>query len=389
MSPPRKRSFLIITALCMTALFFALFEILSYFIIVKSTHNHYLPKQLKNPEIAQIQTALEKRFSPELGWEPRPPNSHGYRGPDRDIRNALISLFGDSFTFAYHPDIEQSWPRLLEKMVHRPVLNFGVPGYGTDQAYLRFEKYSHGEIKTPYVFLGILSENIARIQSRNFDFYYRSNKVGFTKPRFIIDHRGKLVLLPNPLKSPAEVRLLYQPEFLRKIGAQDYWYQFYEGYGMNRRAHFPYSLFMIQAAPFYLSHYYKRKFENFEVYKLLYQDEAAMLLMEKIIIKFVQRAKENGATPLVFFFPTYNDIVDFQKTGKTVYEPFYRRIKGRYDATLNAMDYFEGYLDQVESPLVFFISIPTGNGHYTPFGERIVAEGFFKDLKKIDRGKNF
>jgi len=53
-----------------------------------------------------------------------------------------IALIGDSFTFSDEASYEESWSYKLERKL-RPqvqVLNFGVSGYGIDQAYLRYKR---------------------------------------------------------------------------------------------------------------------------------------------------------------------------------------------------------------------------------------------------------
>jgi len=48
-------------------------------------------------------------------------------------------VFGDSFVYGRDEEYENTWPYLLESSVgNLEVLNFGVPGYGVGQSYLRF-----------------------------------------------------------------------------------------------------------------------------------------------------------------------------------------------------------------------------------------------------------
>ena len=52
----------------------------------------------------------------------------------------VVSLYGDSYTYATDVSHEDAWSNILSKMVGGRVANFGVGGYGTDQAYLRFNR---------------------------------------------------------------------------------------------------------------------------------------------------------------------------------------------------------------------------------------------------------
>jgi len=53
-----------------------------------------------------------------------------------------IALVGDSYTFGEEVKYENSWGYHLSQLLggEVQVLNFGVPGYGVGQAYLRYEK---------------------------------------------------------------------------------------------------------------------------------------------------------------------------------------------------------------------------------------------------------
>jgi len=57
--------------------------------------------------------------------------------PDR----LRLAVFGDSFVYCDTERIENSWPFILENTIgNLEVLNFGVPGFGLGQSYLRYLK---------------------------------------------------------------------------------------------------------------------------------------------------------------------------------------------------------------------------------------------------------
>src|SRR5262245_4391979 len=100
---------------------------------------------------------------PHLGWRPRigQAAADGTRNdPAFSITSdPCMSMFGDSFTWSEEVDDDYAWSALLALKVHCRVANYGVGGYGTDQAYLRFKSLPpRGEL----VFLNHLSENIVR-----------------------------------------------------------------------------------------------------------------------------------------------------------------------------------------------------------------------------------
>ena len=53
-----------------------------------------------------------------------------------------VAIVGDSFTFGLGVPFESSWGAQLENSMTNTVevLNFGVNGYGIDQAYLRYTR---------------------------------------------------------------------------------------------------------------------------------------------------------------------------------------------------------------------------------------------------------
>jgi hypothetical protein len=77
-----------------------------------------------------------------------------------------IALFGDSFTQSSPVAIEESWGFLLEAELNRSgipceVLNFGVGGYGIDQAYLRWKLEGRG-YHPDIVILGFYALDVRR-----------------------------------------------------------------------------------------------------------------------------------------------------------------------------------------------------------------------------------
>jgi len=97
-------------------------------------------------------------FDPVLGWTVRPNSTgegglfqsgaQGVRSPQRGVDYAgtnpkcRIALVGDSFVFGEEIEFEKSWGHQLEAGLGNvcQVLNFGVPGYGVGQMYLRYKK---------------------------------------------------------------------------------------------------------------------------------------------------------------------------------------------------------------------------------------------------------
>jgi hypothetical protein len=103
------------------------------------------------------------------------------------------------------------------------VLNFGYPGYGTDQAYLRYLR--DGSRFAPHIVLiGLMVENIQRNVSVYRPAYFHSARNAYVKPRFTIRADGSFELLPQPARTVEELRNLVESgRLLGRLYETDYW----------------------------------------------------------------------------------------------------------------------------------------------------------------------
>lgn len=120
-------------------------------------------------------------------------------------RPCRIALVGDSFTFGESVAFEDTWGSALESALqgHCQVLNFGVPGYGVDQMYLRYLRDVrpwHPDI----VILAFISDDVARTMGVYSFLTFPGAGVPFSKPRFVI-RNGELQIINRPLLTAREV----------------------------------------------------------------------------------------------------------------------------------------------------------------------------------------
>jgi hypothetical protein len=134
----------------------------------------------------------------DLGW--------AGRGPDLEPSGSrslpafpqpgdeCASAYGDSFTFGVGLSPGESWPNQLSIRLGCRVANWGEPGYGVDQAVLRF---LGNERERPRIaVLAIWPEDILRSVNRWQYLIASSGEYSF-KPRFVLEE-GKLRLIPIP-----------------------------------------------------------------------------------------------------------------------------------------------------------------------------------------------
>lgn len=177
-------------------------------------------------------------FDADLGWTWRPSSkapdglseidalgARGPReyGPTPAPGKRRVVTFGDSFTFGDEVGSDATFQWILEHFDARlEVLNFGVSGYGTDQALLRFRAL--GRLEAEVVCLGILLENIGRNVNRYRPMWNARTGFCVTKPRFVLDQQGALELLPQPFTTRVELAQAIQDgSVLERIAEHEYW----------------------------------------------------------------------------------------------------------------------------------------------------------------------
>lgn len=138
-----------------------------------------------------------------------------------------IAAFGDSFTAG--PDVkdDEVWTQVLEtalgdRRIRAEVLNFGVGGYGMDQAYLRWRHL--GKAFSPdFVIFGFQPENLYRNGSVFRPIYARYTGIPLSKPRYHLED-GELELVNFPAVPPAELMEVYEDFDRHPLSAYEFHY---------------------------------------------------------------------------------------------------------------------------------------------------------------------
>lgn len=323
-------------------------------------------------------------IDPDLGWSPRPGsrrtklpdaiNSAGMRddleysatpSPDR----VRIAAFGESFTYGAEVALGENWAKQLSAMEPAvEVLNYGVPGYGLDQAYLRYLKLGrryHPDI----VLIGYMSENMARSVSVYRPFLVPEGGGIFSKPRFLLE-KGNLVLLANPLRSIDDYRKLaeYPAQEFANLGQHDAHYQ---AKYQESRWDFSPTVRLIKSV--------KARLEP-EV--LVWRNAGGMCAPETeafqvtlaVLKTFYRQVLENGQLPVIVVFPYTYDFWRAYRQESLHYGPVLQAMKSE---GLSYIDTFDAFLP-VTSPEQIRSLI---GGHFTPKGNLIVAEDVLSHLR--------
>ncbi|MGC8605247.1 MAG: hypothetical protein ACP5VS_16390, partial [Desulfomonilaceae bacterium] len=260
-------------------------------------------------------TSSLKMFHPELGWD-YPPNiiyrdidgityHHGPNGERiscASYKNTAIATYGDSFTYCSNVNDDCTWQTFLASRLNQNVLNFGVGGYGTDQAALKYEL--RPQIATKIAMLCILPENINRVVNIYRPFYTYNDPLKLTKPIYI--KKGKrLVLLPNPLKRPEDIKELDDKAFLNELANHDYWYQLDQNLP---QLSFPWivSLFNWRTPVFQqisISLPWHDLFGRPRYPWNLFNEDYPFSVMRHVVDRFVANARSRESIPIVVIMP--------------------------------------------------------------------------------------
>ena len=244
-------------------------------------------------------------YDAQLGWK-LGPNRRGFDGlyftslegiraprPDVSFRDLppkrLIAVLGDSFAFGERVRYEDAFPAQLEVRLgpEYQVLNFGVPGYGVDQIYLR---YINDVLswKPEIVVFSFVWHDLLRTMSVYSFLSFTGWDMPLSKPRFLLTPAG-LRAVNIPTLAPEEIltktRVTDLPFLEHTLG-------YYPLDWNETMSYFPYLIRFI--VPRFVHQLAPNQNEG---------KEAIFSVNEAILRAFVKKAKESGATPILVYLP--------------------------------------------------------------------------------------
>jgi hypothetical protein len=260
--------------------------------------------------------------------------------------------------------VEKLYPNL-------EVLNFGVGGYGMDQAYLRF--MVEGSAFSPdVVIIGFVSAGLRRLENVYRRFLSTRN-YPLVKPRFLLDENGRLIEVRSPIEDISEYELLLvQPRAILKLAPMDQWYEplVYEN-----------PLYDISASVRLLStawgRFYSRYLDKNAVFKdgVFNSSSTAFRLQIAILNQFVEQVRAAGAVPVVAIFPSERSLERAGASQARVFDPLLEYLKGQDVEYIDLTDAFLAVGSESKSDTWFM-----PGGHYSPAGNAIVASAVGKYL---------
>jgi hypothetical protein len=307
----------------------------------------------------------------ELGWTIKPnggggiytATAHGFRGPQNSQTTVQIpegkirvSVYGDSFTHGDGVPLDGTWAEQLQHLrANMEVLNFGVPAYGTDQAFLRFLRDGQ-KFNAQIHILGIWPENLAR-NVNVIRFYLNPyGGLGTSKPRFKLV-AGKLLLINSPVMTKEDFLDTVLQRHVSPLIESDYWYNEYE-------QQFPfYYHSQVVRAIFSVSRAYQRR----EMRNRMYFDREseASRLTAAIAEAFKNEVEGLGSRAYVSIIPM-RDFLDAHESGAF---PLADMLKAR---SIPVLDFGPAFTSRAKEIGVDALYLP--DGHLTVLGNRLIAE---------------
>ena len=299
-----------------------------------------------------------------------------------------ISLYGDSFTE------DPRWGQLVSDNLNCNILNYGVGGFGIDQAWKVYENNLHDNAKIAV--LGFFSEDITRHVTRNRAWEY--NPVGYgsakeyDKFRFILNTDGELVPVPPEAKSFKDFKLaVSDPE---KFIQHDY-------FAAGKKSgppylHFPYTITLLKI----FSHWkLQPRFSGKPYYADLYtpnHDSNALEISVKIVEKFVNLARKRKAQPIVVIMPSVLDFEHFRKTDHWIYQPLIDELNLRsipvHNAGPSMLEYvtLKNFCSMFQiNEIKFSLFFNDCGGHYSDKGYEALGKFVTNTILRNYRNKLF
>jgi hypothetical protein len=330
--------------------------------------------------------AYAERRDPVLGWSHAAPGS-----PDATVADesgarrlpafpdpaepACISAYGDSFTWGSEVADEHTWANFLARRLRCRITDYAVPAYGTDQAYLRYLGKKSDVARV--VLLGIYSDDVPRNVNR-----YRalvSPNITFgLKPRFVLDERGELVLLPVPLPDEAGMRAISEEAGSRL----EHEYFQLGGPESLRRWEFPHALSLLRVAASWRT---RQRLMHRALHEPFFDPahpSGALPLTVAIAAAFQREAAQRGAFGAVMVIPAWEDMDAHRRTGRWIYQPLLDALAAR---GIPALDVGERLSEAPANDEYCSLYVGCRQGHFTPVAHRRMADAVHDWLAKLGK----
>ncbi len=280
---------------------------------------------------------------------------YGWSSPDglpRPVQTQYSSTcaraFGDSFTYGEEVyNSEEVWTSVTSRELGCQIENYGVGGFGTDQALVLYEST---KTNTPIVILGIYSEMLRRNLAASW-LFYAGQKDRALKPYFKIDHQGNLEQISWPESASTADRRNYHRHDI-----------FFKSYDVK----FPYSWHLSKSIYYQL----KTRLENKGIFFDKNVDTLALQLA--LLDAFKAKATARGSEMVLVYLPSIAEL--------TKNDLSYRQQMSAYKAKhpqACVIDTGPALLEATKKG----VGVAAQSWHFNSVGNAIVAAEVAKGLK--------
>ena len=276
-----------------------------------------------------------------------------------------IVTVGDSFTHGDDVANDQTWQHYLEQQDSRyQVLNLGVGGYGTDQAFLRWRK-RRDDFQAHAVILGIWPENICR--NLNVDRFFLTG-CSQLKPRFYLNQNNELTLLDAVGASKAEKLVAYQNPDASELMK-------YEGWRLpSTQGWRPWYASRVLQTILSVKGMIDLKAARLDIYSDANPTGNDMTVA--IAKRFSEEVRQTGAEPVILILPMDVLIEDYSAEGSL---PLIPKLRA---AGIEVIDATPKMLAAAKARGVDIFELVRRRGHYSPAGNEVIAEILHEYFKK-------
>jgi hypothetical protein len=280
--------------------------------------------------------------------------------PDPATRNC-VAIFGDSFTWGEEVSPEDAYGNVLARALGCRVANFGVGGYGTDQALLRYEQL---QPEARIIVLGFFSDDIVR--DVNQDRVFLNNRSLGLKPRFLVKN-GALELVPLPTMTED------QYAHIGGSAATLLPYDYFRPGGPSGLVslRFPFTISAIRVLWQYRVRAALRHEASYAEFYRPENSSGALEVTVAIMRRFVATAKDRGQAPLVLLIPDVKDLEWLRAHGTVPYEPLIDSLTANAVPFVSAAQSLNEYLG-TKPPCALYVRCR--GSHFQPDGYRELAK---------------
>ena len=283
---------------------------------------------------------------------------------------SCVALFGDSFTWGHEASAENAYGNVLSGLMNCRVANYGVPAYGTDQAYLRYARVITDN--APIVILGHYSGDIHRNVSQEQGFL--TNQVLGLKPRFVLEgDQLKLVELP----SLSEAQYAALRTRARELLPYDYFAP--GGPSGVRTLAFPFALSVMGAWQHFRVQAALKGEPSYEPFYDPRHPSHALQVTEAIIKAFASDAQRRRQKFMVLLIPDHKDLAALRERRALPYAELAERLRSAGIVVPRVAEQLEADLGGRDSREYYTRG---GDGHFTTSGYRRLAEIAYAELRE-------